>query len=420
MLTKEELVQLTEQLKQRIVSLGRGTKADLPTDLRQDLLGALDHLSDLAAELSHDSTDLCDLNSDRTHSEDQSCTIQLKDSLAESASLPAAFSVREADLTSLISDVVSSSLDAWQSQFTDKLLQSILQTQQQTIVENPPSTQPHDELNDLILQELESDLTDLRLQLDSANNEKQSYNSSLRLCRDQLERAADRIAELEMSQMHASASSSESDRVERLEQQLDEAFNELTDLREQNKELAAKLAQQAAHAATSNSSGRPSSEQLSWEERKTLILKQLEGVTSSDGPSIPDCDKVELREIIESSQAEILRRDQEIEELREIIKLQSNARDGLAIGAAGVAHMIESDELVQQERQKLRDIQQEWETKLRQAEIDLSMERAKIARERLAMEKQKDELSHLQVNTVPKEKTIERRWLRILGLKEEG
>jgi hypothetical protein len=44
------------------------------------------------------------------------------------------------------------------------------------------------------------------------------------------------------------------------------------------------------------------------------------------------------------------------------------------------------------------------------------MERAKIARERIAVEKQKEELTLLQLDCpTPKEKTVERRWSRIFG-----
>jgi hypothetical protein len=130
-------------------------------------------------------------------------------------------------------------------------------------------------------------------------------------------------------------------------------------------------------------------------------------------------DKLSVKEIIKANEIELRKRDEQIDELREIISLQSSARDGVAVGAAGVASLLDSDELVQQERQKLREIQQEWEAKLRQAEIDLSMERAKIARERSALEKQKAEVVESS-DTGSLTAKKERRWLSALGLGEES
>jgi hypothetical protein len=42
--------------------------------------------------------------------------------------------------------------------------------------------------------------------------------------------------------------------------------------------------------------------------------------------------------------------------------------------------------LVREERENLQRIQEEWREKLRQSEVEISIERAKIARERLELE----------------------------------
>jgi hypothetical protein len=95
----------------------------------------------------------------------------------------------------------------------------------------------------------------------------------------------------------------------------------------------------------------------------------------------------------------------------------------VAIGAAAIAQMFDTDELIQQERQKLKEIQLEWETKLRQAEIDLSMERAKLARERTQLESELEEAKRC----LPADAATEvakggrtRKWLEHLGLKDEN
>ena len=47
---------------------------------------------------------------------------------------------------------------------------------------------------------------------------------------------------------------------------------------------------------------------------------------------------------------------------------------------------MDQDELIQQEREKLRLLQEEWREKVRQSEIDISIERARVARLRAEIE----------------------------------
>ena len=152
-----------------------------------------------------------------------------------------------------------------------------------------------------------------------------------------------------------------------------------------------------------------------------MILQQLEEDDSSS--NLGESQKLDVERIVASTNEEIARRDREIEELRSIVEQQSDTRQGVAIGAAAIAQMLDSDELVSQERQKLKDIQHEWEEKLRQAEIDLSMERAKLARERLELEAQRERAVEDQPDPHEQdedgEKGRTRKWLVHLGLRDE-
>lgn len=209
--------------------------------------------------------------------------------------------------------------------------------------------------------------------------------------------------------------------------QVEQAEAELADLREQNSELASRIAQLTTDSLSARKGHGPvNPELLSWDERKKLMLQQLEQDNGSDSPDTPGIaaqDKLDIQQIITTTQSEIERRDREIEELREIIQLQSEARQGVAIGAAGVAQMLDNNDLINEERRKLQAIQQEWEAKLRQAEIDLSMERAKLARERSELELELSQLKRTsaqdQNSGSPGDKQ-QRRWKNFLGLKEES
>ena len=163
---------------------------------------------------------------------------------------------------------------------------------------------------------------------------------------------------------------------------------------------------------------------MTWEERKALILQQLAADEDEPDEEVQS-ERIQIDEVLRTTQREIERRDREIAELQSLVEQQAGARDGVAIGAAAIAQVLDADQLIAEERQKLKDIQHEWEEKLRQAEIDLSMERAKLARERIQLEIQLEEAKAADASTNenpavsndrPQGRT--RRWLEHLGLKD--
>lgn len=213
-----------------------------------------------------------------------------------------------------------------------------------------------------------------------------------------------------------------------LKAELDAARSELADLRRQNSDLASRIAHLTTDSLSSpKGRGTASPERLSWEERKKLMLQQLENecdLQDEQDQPISRQQRIDLQEIITSTQLEIERRDREIQELRDIIQSQSEARQGMAIGAAGVAQLLDNNDLINEERRKLQEIQQQWEAKLRQAEIDLSMERAKLGRERAELEVQLSELQRASTQIHNSDQSPEdkhqRRWRDFMGLKEES
>lgn len=219
-----------------------------------------------------------------------------------------------------------------------------------------------------------------------------------------------------------------------LREQLERASCQIVELRTANEELCERVAQLQVNTAPHGPMPHLGQEGLSWEERKRLLLQQLDAEQSQEDSPESQAKRVEVEEILRTTDAELDRRDREIAELRSLLQQQSDAREGMAVGAAAVAQLIESDELVQQEREKLRTIQRSWDEKLRQAEIELSMERAKLARERLHLEEQKQQLEQeLQLASAAAAAAREpdaigakpgdarnRKWLSRLGLKDEG
>jgi len=235
-----------------------------------------------------------------------------------------------------------------------------------------------------------------------------------------------------------------------LQSTLDEAWRTNEELRHQNETLAAQIARSNVHQAVRASQG--GDESLSWEERKQLIMQQMEedsfdadefvnslsaSVRTQAGNS-QDKDDAEtvlspheflerLAEKIQRAEQTILNRDDELGELRMLLENQSQARaDGTAIGAAAIASMIDSDALVMEERERLQQLKNDWEDKFRQAEIDASLERAKLSRERQQLAKRTQELEE-KLDEVQRERRDQtatakpgRRWLAELGLSSDG
>ncbi len=88
---------------------------------------------------------------------------------------------------------------------------------------------------------------------------------------------------------------------------------------------------------------------------------------------------------------------------------------------------MDHDELIIQERERLQHAQEEWREKLRQAEVEISLERARIARERTELQEKQHALEKQAAQQAPPSsdgKTAEKlgsrgRWLTRLGLKDE-
>jgi hypothetical protein len=197
---------------------------------------------------------------------------------------------------------------------------------------------------------------------------------------------------------------------------------------EQNDQLASELAHLAVQRTVDQSSDATAS--LSWEERKALLYRQFESEECSRlgdegdlGASQVEC---ELRHELACMQHELRSRDAEIEELRSLLEQRPQVEGSeLAIGAAAITRLFDDDEMIREERSRLKEIQAEWETKFRDMEIAASIERANLARERRQLECQnaelEEQLAHLKQEL--RQESIAgpaqtRRWFAKLGLGE--
>jgi hypothetical protein len=256
----------------------------------------------------------------------------------------------------------------------------------------------------------------------SIRNDSLERERELRL---EIDRLQERVAFLQ-SEMGSRLGDGGDDSTE-LEQQLADVRSQLIEARHESVELRLQCNELSTRLAQFQSPKSLSSEAWSWEERKQAWLRQLEEEDSGDGTA-DSKKRLEVQDIIDRTTQEIDRRDREIADLKSLLEQQAVAANGMAVGAAAVAQIIEADELIVEERQRLKQLQEEWEQKQRQGEIEMSLERAKLARERLELQEKLRSLEAMQ--PMPQEPSEpgepnqpSRRprgnWLSRLGLRDE-
>jgi hypothetical protein len=161
---------------------------------------------------------------------------------------------------------------------------------------------------------------------------------------------------------------------------------------------------------------------LDWEAEKRRILAALE--TEEQGPET-DAEatgRLKIQEIVRSTDQALAEKDREIEQIKQVLQEQSSNLQGVAVGAAALEAVLDQDPLIREQRENLQRLEEHWQEMLRQAEIELSLERARLARERIAIEDKirahEEKLATAQNGSPAAPRPARGRWLARLGLKD--
>lgn len=205
-----------------------------------------------------------------------------------------------------------------------------------------------------------------------------------------------------------------------LRRRLEMAVDDLKIEKARSAELQRKLAQAPAASAAPGDA-------TDWESQKRRLLATLEA-DDAGGPQ-QKRERLQIEEAILATDRTVAEKDREIEELQtQLLAMQRTHYGTMAVGAAAVADVLDKDEIIRQERENLQQLQHEWREKLRRAEVDISVERAKLARERADLEEKLRLYEDQQAQrakhdaAAPKDKPAKPdrgRWLTRLGLKDE-
>jgi hypothetical protein len=161
-----------------------------------------------------------------------------------------------------------------------------------------------------------------------------------------------------------------------------------------------------------------------WESLKKKLLADLETDFEEGNPE-QSADKMTVQGAIKITDEVVAQKEQEITELRRLLESQTQQVGEMAVGAAAVAQMLDTDELILQEREALKRLQDNLREQLRQAEVDISVERARLARERSELDEKLRGLEAEKANLpatggeaagAKGKKPGGRKWLTRLGL----
>ena len=197
------------------------------------------------------------------------------------------------------------------------------------------------------------------------------------------------------------------------------ALDDLRELKARNEELQEQLAHASQTVAASAGQAQPGV--LNWEAEKQRILAALEADFDEEKEEDRG-EKLKIHDVIHKTDRALEEKTREIGELRGLLESQTHSIGSMAVGAAAIGQILDGDAIILEERNNLARLQEECRDKLRQAEIELSLERAKIAREQSQLQEKVHILQQQGINLAAltkekePEKQIRGRWRARLGL----
>jgi hypothetical protein len=241
--------------------------------------------------------------------------------------------------------------------------------------------------------------------------------------RIECERLTKKLAAVEEQAASRDLSEEQQTKVYEMQRRFEMAVEDARDYKKRNAELELRLAKAQAGGGSAVIAGGG----LDWESQKRRLLASLEADDDAQDEERRE-ERLTIESTISITDEVVADKDREIRELKQLLEDQSSNLGSVAVGASAIAAILDQDELIRHEREQLERLQTELQAKLRQAEIDISLERATIARERAQIN---EKLASHQANVADRQaaeesaadtskpgKPVRGRWLARLGLKE--
>ncbi|MBI2480258.1 MAG: hypothetical protein HYV60_16980 [Planctomycetia bacterium] len=230
--------------------------------------------------------------------------------------------------------------------------------------------------------------------------------SELRLEKDEL---IGRLADAERQVEQASAA--DSAHFDELQRRFEVAVQEIRELKAKNADLQKQAAQGGSARATTTAT----TTEFDWEQQKRRLMQELDSELDESDPKDKQT-KISIESTIRITDQVIADKDRQIAELKERLTENANREN-----ADATLSILDNDAQIREERERLSRLEDGWRGKVRRAEIEISVERAKLARERSEVEAKLRSVEESR-DTSAAGKTSSKqsgRWLTRLGLKDD-
>ncbi len=254
--------------------------------------------------------------------------------------------------------------------------------------------------------ELNSELASRSAASDESSPELVSLHSE----RDAL---ADRVFKLENSPPEVIDGDLQQE-ISDLQRRFELAVDDVRQLKQINSKLQEQLSQQPLAAED------PAIDGSDWQAQKARLLAELDAEEQSSLTDERRAARATIEGTITLTDQVVAEKDKQIAELQASLEARPAKAEIETMKHAIQEEICSNDELIQTERRRLEKLQQEWQEKLRSAELEISGDRAKLARERSDLEERLAGLQDTQYDSNSDARGKPRhRWLSALGLKEE-
>ncbi len=259
------------------------------------------------------------------------------------------------------------------------------------------------------LRTLREQNADLEQELARRPEQGASESSELMELRNERDGLVERIEELEKRPPLEDDGQAAEERVH-LQQRFEMAVDDVRNLRKENDALVQELADSRRAAIAGKDTGG-----MDWESQKRRLLASLE----DEGANLTE-ERVEAHSTIESTiritDDVVAKKDEEIQELQQRLRDEPTPSE---LEENSHREAIDADEAILAERKKLAAMETEMTDQLRKAELEFSVERAKIAREQAELTDTRYELESLRGSLPEKESSPlsgRGKWFSKLGL----
>ena len=253
----------------------------------------------------------------------------------------------------------------------------------------------------------------LEQELDQRPEAGQADSSELVSLRAERDALAEKVATLE-GDVTAPASGVDEQQRADMQRRFELAVEDVRELKTKNSRLELQLV-----AARKQAPGHTDAGGMDWESQKKRLLASLEG--TDGGLEIEVQDRITIESTMQITDAVVAEKDQQISEL--MAKLAAKVEAPSTTDDArelAVKDLLDADEVIAEHRKRAAQMEHELEAKQRTLEMEMSVDRARIAR-------QKVELDQLRISLETERNALgggvassgggpKRRWLSKLGL----